>query len=77
MAIICHCEVVRDRDIVAAIQAGAQSVDDVRTVCGAASGCGDCGPAVVELLRRHGVAIATANVGGELDRSAFASTGTA
>ncbi len=79
MAIVCQCEVVRDRDIVAAIEAGACSIDDVRIACGAVNGCGDCAPAVVELLRRNGVAVAemVRSGGSELDRCGFASTGTA
>ena len=78
MAIICHCEVVRDRDIVAAIQAGAASLDEVRNVCGAMSGCGACAPAVVDLLRRNGVAVSDTEAGSTaLGCHAFATTGTA
>jgi nitrite reductase (NADH) large subunit len=54
VAIICHCEAVRDTTIVEAITAGACSVDDVRAVCGAATSCGGCVSAVETLVDLHG-----------------------
>jgi NAD(P)H-nitrite reductase large subunit len=53
VAIICHCNVVRDRAIVKAIHRGAATLDDVRTACDAATRCGGCEDAVVDLLDRH------------------------
>jgi len=53
MAIVCHCEGVRDRTIVKAIQRGARSLGDVQVACGAGTGCGGCIPAVMDLLERH------------------------
>ena len=53
MAIICHCEVVRERTIVKAIQRGAVTIELVRNECGAAARCHGCEPAVCELLERH------------------------
>ncbi len=53
MALICHCEAVRDRAIVKAIHRGACTLDDVQAACGAATRCGGCEPAVLDLLERH------------------------
>ena len=58
MAIACHCEVVRERTIVKAIHRGAHTLADVQAACGAATSCGGCTPAVMDLLDRHcGVAV--------------------
>lgn len=54
MAIICHCEAVREHTIVDAVASGAHDLDAVRTICGAASQCGGCTEAVEELVSRHG-----------------------
>jgi NAD(P)H-nitrite reductase large subunit len=54
VAIICHCSAVKERAIVKAIHHGASSIDDVRNRCGAATQCGGCEDAVVDLLARHG-----------------------
>jgi assimilatory nitrate reductase catalytic subunit len=61
MAIVCHCEVVRERSIVAAIHNGARSLADVQEACGAAMRCGGCGPAVAELLARHATPVTVAS----------------
>ena len=53
MALICHCEGVRDRTIVKAVQRGASTLHEVQSVCGAATRCGGCEPAVRELIDRH------------------------
>jgi NAD(P)H-nitrite reductase large subunit len=53
MAILCHCEVVRDRTIVKAIHRGAHSLAAVQAACGAATSCGGCTPAVLDLLAQH------------------------
>ncbi len=53
MALICHCETVRERTIVKAIHRGAVTVEQVREVCGAASRCRGCEPAIHELVERH------------------------
>ncbi len=54
MAIICHCEAVKERAIVESIRGGASSVCEVADVCGAASRCGGCWDSVEELVARHG-----------------------
>ena len=53
MALICHCEVVRERTIVTSIERGAHTVEQLRADCGVARQCGGCEPAVRELLERH------------------------
>lgn len=53
MAIVCHCEAVRERTIVKAIHRGATTLADVQDSCAAATRCGGCIPAVLELLAAH------------------------
>jgi len=53
MAIICHCEAVKERTIVESIRRGASSVCEVADMCGAASRCSGCWDSVEELLDRH------------------------
>lgn len=48
--LVCHCKVVTDREIVAAIDAGARDEFDVAQACGAGSECGGCVPTVQALL---------------------------
>jgi bacterioferritin-associated ferredoxin len=47
---VCHCEVVCDGHIRAAIADGARDVDAVTARCGAGGACGGCVPAIEELL---------------------------
>ncbi len=53
MAIICHCEAVKERAIIDSIRRGAHSVYEVADVCGAASRCGGCWESVEALVARH------------------------
>jgi bacterioferritin-associated ferredoxin len=53
VAIICHCNVVRERAIVNAIDCGATTLSDLQAVCGAATRCGGCTDAVHELIAQH------------------------
>lgn len=48
--LVCHCEVVSDRAIRAAISDGASNVDAVGHACGAGQNCGGCIPGIEELL---------------------------
>jgi bacterioferritin-associated ferredoxin len=48
--IVCHCQVVSDRDVVAAAQAGARDIADVADVCGAGSQCHGCHDRIDALL---------------------------
>jgi len=50
MALICHCEAVRERTIQKAIRRGATTLEAVQAECGAASRCGGCEPAVRAML---------------------------
>jgi bacterioferritin-associated ferredoxin len=48
--IVCHCHVVSDRRICAAVDGGACTVDDVGADCAAGTRCGSCRPTIVALL---------------------------
>lgn len=48
--IVCHCRCATDREIRRAVREGATSLRDVSSRCGAASGCGGCAEAVVEIM---------------------------
>jgi bacterioferritin-associated ferredoxin len=50
MAIVCHCEAVRERTIQRAIRHGATTLEDVQEACGAATRCGGCEPIVRSML---------------------------
>jgi bacterioferritin-associated ferredoxin len=54
--LVCHCKVVSDRDVLAAIAAGAADEFDVAAACGAGTGCGGCVPAVTALLHTQACA---------------------
>jgi bacterioferritin-associated ferredoxin len=53
MALVCHCEAVRERAIVKAIRRGATSLADVTAACRAGSQCGGCHPVIEQLLAEH------------------------
>lgn len=59
---VCHCGVVTDREIRAAIDGGARDVCAVAERCGAAVRCGGCVPAVCELLAAAGIACPAVSV---------------
>ncbi|MGQ0745140.1 MAG: (2Fe-2S)-binding protein [Acidimicrobiales bacterium] len=50
---VCHCLAVTDHEIKAAMDAGARDVLEVSRRCQAATGCGGCYPALVQLLQEH------------------------
>jgi bacterioferritin-associated ferredoxin len=52
---ICLCKSVSDRQIRQAIRAGAQTVEDLSRMTEAGTDCGDCLPALRELLVEAGV----------------------
>ncbi|MDO9175089.1 MAG: (2Fe-2S)-binding protein [Actinomycetota bacterium] len=65
MAIVCHCNVVRERTIVKAIRRGAETVADVKAVCGAGTSCGGCEDALCRLVDEHaGYATSVVSVSG-------------
>ncbi|MEQ9452807.1 MAG: (2Fe-2S)-binding protein [Pseudomonadales bacterium] len=47
---VCLCQGVTDQDIVSAVEAGAQSIDDIQHQLGAATGCGSCREYTEQLL---------------------------
>jgi len=49
--IVCHCRVVSDRQVQAAIDHGAEHVEQVTAACGAGSDCGGCHQRLENLLR--------------------------
>ena len=51
--IVCHCFVVNDRQVKAAVAAGAKTVDDVTEMTNAGGVCGGCHPAICKTLRTH------------------------
>lgn len=53
--IVCHCQVVNDRAVVAAVQAGARTLGQVCRATGAGKDCGSCVFAVRRLLCEHDV----------------------
>lgn len=54
MALICHCRLVSDRRVIAELEDGACTVEDVQARCGAATRCGGCLPAVEMLVAMCG-----------------------
>jgi bacterioferritin-associated ferredoxin len=48
--IVCHCRFATDREIRRAVREGATSLREVGATCGAASGCGGCVDAVLEII---------------------------
>ena len=53
---ICLCKGVNDRQIRAAIKAGARTPEEISERCRAATGCGGCLPEVCRLLADHAAA---------------------
>jgi bacterioferritin-associated ferredoxin len=50
--LICHCEVVTDKSIRLAVEAGARTVGQVSRSCNAGTCCGGCVPAIVEIIEQ-------------------------
>ena len=50
---VCLCKGVNDRQIRAAINAGAKTPEEISARCRAATGCGGCLPEVCRLLADH------------------------
>ena len=49
--IVCHCRVVSDRQVRAAIEHGVDDLEGIAEACGAGSDCGGCHPRLEHLLR--------------------------
>jgi bacterioferritin-associated ferredoxin len=52
--IICHCEVTSDRDVVAAINDGARTLEQVCQRTGAGQNCAGCIFSLAQLVCEHG-----------------------
>ena len=55
--IVCHCRVVSDRTVVAAVQAGARSLSSVCRETGAGRDCGACVFSLKRLVCEHGTPV--------------------
>lgn len=53
--ILCHCAVVSDHQVRAAIHAGATDVCAIAEACGTSRTCGGCLPAIRGELAAHGL----------------------
>jgi bacterioferritin-associated ferredoxin len=60
--LVCHCNVVSDRAVRAAISAGATDVAQVTALSGAGGECGGCVPSIEQLLEDAGIAVARPDV---------------
>jgi bacterioferritin-associated ferredoxin len=52
--IVCLCRGVSERTVCAAIRAGAATVEDITSACGAGGDCGACCTMLAELVERAG-----------------------
>jgi bacterioferritin-associated ferredoxin len=50
---VCVCHAVRDREVKAAIEAGAMTRDAVTTACGAGGDCGSCHHMIEQMIEAH------------------------
>lgn len=58
--VVCHCNVVSDHEIRAAVAAGALDADGLAAHCDAGTRCGGCVPVVEAILAEVAVAISVA-----------------
>lgn len=58
--IVCHCGVVSDRDVTAAVHDGARTLTAVCQATGAGQNCGGCVFSVRRILCEHGAVLAPA-----------------
>ena len=57
LMVVCHCNVVHDREIRAEILAGALDADDLAARCTAGTRCGGCKPVLEALIAETRVSI--------------------
>lgn len=55
--IVCHCEVVSDREVVESIDGGARTLAQVCRATGAGRNCGGCVFSLKRLLCEHGKSV--------------------
>lgn len=55
--VVCHCNVVNDREIREQILAGALSLDEIAERCTAGTRCGNCVPMLEAMIAESGVTI--------------------
>jgi len=60
--VVCHCNVVSDREIRAQVAAGALDADDIAERCRAGDRCGGCVPVVEAIVAETRVALPTLSV---------------
>ena len=58
--IVCHCALVSHGQLLAAIESGATSIDELARLCGASQHCGGCVSAVERILQTPMRAVASA-----------------
>ena len=51
--VVCSCRAVTDRTVHAAVCAGAESVDELSSLCKAGSRCGGCWPELQRILAEY------------------------
>ena len=68
--IFCHCAVVSDRDVAAAVESGARTVAQVCKATGAGQQCGSCVFSVRKVLCEHHGSQESRNPMREIDSAA-------
>jgi bacterioferritin-associated ferredoxin len=68
--IVCHCRVVTDRQVAAAVDSGARSLAGLCRSTGAGQDCGACVFSLKRLVCEHGAPLASQPVLSEVDVAA-------
>jgi len=68
--IVCHCRVVTDRQVAAAVRAGAASLGSVCRSTGAGQDCGSCVFSLKRLVCDHGAPVSSMSRLPEVDVAA-------
>jgi bacterioferritin-associated ferredoxin len=59
--IVCHCEAVNDKAVLAAVLSGAEDIESVGRRCRAGTNCGGCHRMLERLVREHIAPMAAAS----------------
>jgi bacterioferritin-associated ferredoxin len=59
--IVCHCHGISDRKVRQVVRDGARTRRQVARACGAGASCGDCRPAIGEIIRKERAREATSS----------------